>query len=81
MKKFGIAIEKSVPTDDYGYDARIERTQVWVGDRMPQDQEINETVLAMDGQEATRVVIEQQRKLRLGWRVVQQIDLGSNTIK
>jgi hypothetical protein len=48
---------------------------------MPQDQEINETVLAMDGQEATRVVIEQQRKLRLGWRVVQQIDLGSNTIK
>jgi len=77
--KFGIAIEKSVPTDDYGFDSRIVRTQVWVGDQMPGNEEINETLQSMADQQAISVVVEQQRRLHLGWRVVQQVRTLTNT--
>lgn len=73
--KFGIAVEKSVPTDESGFDARIERTQLWTGDHNPSDERIYE-VLKAHPDEINIVVIQQQRRLHMGWKAIEQFNLN-----
>lgn len=73
--KYSISTEKTVPTDDYGFDARIVKTQIWEGDHMPSDTEIAE-VASSQAEDTVIITIRQQRRLHLGQRAIQHLSVN-----